>query len=404
MDHQGLLAWLIDEKAVADTILSDADVDPFQSESGPWLRDDDGNWKESKIDVYQGLHLEIELGPIPESRFQVEQFLSEQATENPIPYGLYPFDPDRHAEYWTRSALSDFFRKLRPDCDVDELTGKVAENLLLDAHRDHQVIVERVLLMRPEVNETIGVGDYVVRPPDASDMDLVTGRGDLRSTTIPTTWMGVLPQSVLEHRYQAPLDAKGHPQRLQELLVGLMLADVSFATISGSVRHADSYRNMGFAFSAPIGEKWPGSKEFDAELLQQAVELAGQCRDSEKGIDRSCQRLLRSTRDFVDPSDRIIDIVIAMESLLTDDSRDQLSYQFRVLGALLLGDSYEERLEIKDELKQAYKERSLIVHSNRVTDWNRERIDGLAGMARRLCRNFVENERPDFDALLMGES
>lgn len=400
MDPDELANWLLEELTAADEMLSDAGADRFQSETGPWLPTDEGRWTESTVQVYQGLRREHDKWLLPRSRTEVVEFLARQAQTNAIPFGIYPTDPPRHAEQWASRAIAEFFKRLRPDSKVEQVASEVAERLLTDAYRDHHSIVERILLMRPQVEDVIEVGEYVLRPPDQSDGMLVTGS----LSTVPTAWMwgGALPTSVLERRYRAPLDIRGYPDTLHDLLVGLMLADVSFATGSGSIRQSDSYRDPGFVFSAPSGEEWRGAKGADAETLEQAVDLATRWRESEAGINRSCHRLLRSTRDFADPSDRIVDIVIAMEALLTDGSKEQLGYQFRLMGALLLGETFDDRREIRDELKAAYNERSSIVHSNKVTNWSRETIDGLADMARRLCARFVEHGRPDFDALLMG--
>lgn len=59
-----------------------------------------------------------------------------------------------------------------------------------------------------------------------------------------------------------------------------------------------------------------------------------------------------------------IDLGVALEAVLTpSENTDQLSFQFRLLGALLVGDTNEERLQAYDIFKSFYTLRSKAVHN-----------------------------------------
>lgn len=82
-------------------------------------------------------------------------------------------------------------------------------------------------------------------------------------------------------------------------------------------------------------------------------------------------------REIVD--DKLTDLVIALESLLTpDSSTGEISYKFRMRGAALLPERFgttSERVKLMNEL---YKARSSIVHSNK----DAEKIDGIWMLSR----------------------
>jgi hypothetical protein len=63
--------------------------------------------------------------------------------------------------------------------------------------------------------------------------------------------------------------------------------------------------------------------------------------------------------------DRLIDYVVALESLLVE-SEGELRYRFALRGAALLGVSADSRQAVREVLKAAYKERNSIVHGSKV--------------------------------------
>jgi hypothetical protein len=62
------------------------------------------------------------------------------------------------------------------------------------------------------------------------------------------------------------------------------------------------------------------------------------------------------------PEDRLIDSLIGFEALLLSNERQELEYRLALRGAVLLGDSPDQRATIFAELRSAYGQRSNIVH------------------------------------------
>lgn len=62
--------------------------------------------------------------------------------------------------------------------------------------------------------------------------------------------------------------------------------------------------------------------------------------------------------------DRLVDLLIAAESLFLQDEGKELSYRLRQRVALLLGTTFKDRLEISDDIKMAYDSRSKVVHGS----------------------------------------
>jgi hypothetical protein len=98
------------------------------------------------------------------------------------------------------------------------------------------------------------------------------------------------------------------------------------------------------------------------------------------------------------PEDRLIDYMIAFETLLSNERVGELSYRLSLRGAALLGTSPEEREGICQALHNGYRERSTIVHegTHRQTiklDNNemlfKEFVDVIEGYLRSTIKKFV---------------
>ncbi|WP_347905997.1 hypothetical protein [Pseudomonas purpurea] len=112
----------------------------------------------------------------------------------------------------------------------------------------------------------------------------------------------------------------------------------------------------------------------DLELLKKVLsaylELDDRLRDK---LDVPIHRLNEAVRHD-NPVDQAIDLGIALESLLLNDQGDsvQLSLQFRLRGAWLLGHDLVSRKEIHNHLRDLYSYRSTAVHSGRLTKKSKE--------------------------------
>lgn len=64
--------------------------------------------------------------------------------------------------------------------------------------------------------------------------------------------------------------------------------------------------------------------------------------------------------------DAILDFAVSLESLLSLDN-EQIGYKLRLHLALLVGDTYSERLQIRDDVRNFYNFRSTVVHGSKLS-------------------------------------
>lgn len=105
---------------------------------------------------------------------------------------------------------------------------------------------------------------------------------------------------------------------------------------------------------------------FSKNEIEIAIDLYGKLKlFSEKArapIVIALNRLSQSMNTW-DSVQQVIDLGVALESVLVGETTDQLSYQFRLMGALLTGDTLEERKRSWDVFKAIYTLRSKAVHN-----------------------------------------
>lgn len=118
-----------------------------------------------------------------------------------------------------------------------------------------------------------------------------------------------------------------------------------------------------------LREMWPRVKEI---MLSQSHYLSLPLR-------RLIDGLARTRFD-----DRIVDYAIGLEALLLKDSeQNELSYRFRLRGAMVLGEAGEDKHQAFQNLEDFYKARSTIVHGGSVSRLN---LRSLADNGERLLR------------------
>jgi len=116
---------------------------------------------------------------------------------------------------------------------------------------------------------------------------------------------------------------------------------------------------------------WPGVKEV---MLSPSHYLSLPLRRLVDGLSRT--RL----------DDRIVDYAIGLEALLLGDSKqDELSYRFRLRGAMVLAEVGEDRHQSFQDLKDFYNARSTIVHGNSVSRLN---LRSLADKGEQMLRKI----------------
>jgi Apea-like HEPN len=90
------------------------------------------------------------------------------------------------------------------------------------------------------------------------------------------------------------------------------------------------------------------------------------------------------------PEDRIVDLMIACESLLLPDREGELSYRMALRFAFTLGKDGDQRRQLFDEMRAAYRVRSWIVHGKtrgmpKLADGREADLVGLTMFARSLA-------------------
>ena len=86
--------------------------------------------------------------------------------------------------------------------------------------------------------------------------------------------------------------------------------------------------------------------------------------------------------------DRIIDLMIVLEALF-QDSNGELSYKLSLRCAYFIGKNADERKEIFDKLREAYKTRSKIVHGETKVSSLPDLVKNVDGYVREAIKNYL---------------
>jgi hypothetical protein len=141
---------------------------------------------------------------------------------------------------------------------------------------------------------------------------------------------------------------------------------------------------------------WPSDRVYaftasNAEALQDMARLIDKRKKSSStglALDRFNKAYGRQS-----PSDRLVDIVIALECILTD--REDISYKFRMRGASLLARS-DDPFSVNERLQALYKARSSIVHDGSTP----RDVEALLVSGESLFRDLLRVVMQDLDNLL----
>lgn len=157
------------------------------------------------------------------------------------------------------------------------------------------------------------------------------------------------------------------------LLLATLVLDVAApAVVSGWWSLADdvpfSGIRPGVSYRQSLNEVTPRKDEtIDARGIAELRELVEKYRELEKGekrVIRISASRLNQCINRADPVQKSIDLGVSLEALLVrPENADQLSHQFRVVGAWLTGDTVHERQRNHDLLKAVYSLRSKAVHN-----------------------------------------
>lgn len=102
-------------------------------------------------------------------------------------------------------------------------------------------------------------------------------------------------------------------------------------------------------------------------------------------------------RDFV--QDRAIDLMVALESMFSDEDAEAIAYKIALRAACLIESETQERRDLFNFLKRAYRMRSSIVHGRGGSSWLEDRtyiptqtnLDSLEGVVRKSLLRFLRS-------------
>lgn len=89
-------------------------------------------------------------------------------------------------------------------------------------------------------------------------------------------------------------------------------------------------------------------------------------------------------------SDRLIDLVIALEALFNDSDSDSITYKVALRCASWLHPSGEKRLDAFEFAKKSYTERSTVVHGRQQASIAKEQVDKLEDIVRASLVKFLD--------------
>ena len=99
-------------------------------------------------------------------------------------------------------------------------------------------------------------------------------------------------------------------------------------------------------------------------------------------------------------ADRIVEAAIAIEAVLSDDDKQELTYRYRLRSALLLETTYEKRKAIKGLVRRLYDERSRLVHTGLPGNADDELAREALELAARIIERILEiGNIPDWDTI-----
>ena len=339
--------------------------------------------------------------PLTDEGVRIETVLTQYLLARPFgPFGGDEESARVLANMWVREARARYLDRRGGRQSKDEATA-VATTFLSDLAAPTHVREETVWL-GDVVPLECAVDDFQLRALTAEELGFWERHVVFDPPERFLRGPSGLPAVVLSCETEVPWGISSAPSRIVPLLEALILLDCTFSTVGNLV---DVYRSVvpGLPmWRQPHDVRWKGHVKMGPDVLSQAVPLGKTLESMSSKSQLALRRLMLSTsRDLVE--DKIVDIVVCLEAVLTA-SREQLAYQFRTTGALLLGDSPVDRKEIELRLKRAYGDRSGIVHQGHAPKMSSQEVDELTDLARRAVKHVAEHGDIDHDRLLYGDA
>lgn len=296
-----------------------------------------------------------------------------------------------------------------------ELVDRLAADL--DDLCEHRVTVFQLAVNGVDVAEEFRCGDWTVRALSPRERGAIFQRRGGLEDRQPVGTDLVLPYAIDSMHAPVPttllqLEVENHDFRVGEvppihnrlaLAFHLMGYDISTLGVlvyfqrpvwaSQGVRHSP--------FLVARKQASP-SKQVSIEDFQAVLSLASRIPDfggvESSGKEVALFRTLRGCGSST-PDEAFLDFVIALEAALLGGVRDELSYRFRLYGALYLAPDRPPD-ETFARLKEVYEVRSGLVHGSKVKEEQRSRANiWAAELAKAVTYRAVTAGWPQRDAL-----
>lgn len=337
---------------------------------------------------------------------------------------LDPGDP----EQWTLAfivipAAIGYLMRL-PSVDVADgvLAGRIAAEVV-DVLSTGGLVARQAIAVAgvsPE-NDLIECGANRIRTLTALERgDLL----DLRQPTRRSTYLGWVPESFWPTHVLEMDRPAGKPNEIGLLPVPklLLALQLNGATLTGPGGLA-TYLLPEWLSSARMTKLIPMPRNPGSECLLSVAQFQAACAtadrlatyrlDPPEGPSELALHRFGLGCSRSDAADGVLDFVVALEALLLPYDREvryaDLSYRFRLHGALFIADSTLERRTVFSTLRKLYEMRSRLVHGDKYPDPGE--ILTSAQEARQLAARgllkAVSNGFPDvasFNRLALGES
>ena len=297
-----------------------------------------------------------------------------------------PWTPLACAFHILYTALLHYLSSL-PSLDLDNasLADEVARAAVDFAASPDLVVVTKVLLSGLEIEGSRMESDACVLRRLTSDERgvLLEHRGvDMQ---FPPPWLEGMPSPTnpamwLDERLSLEVtarSAKGGPfqqsPKAQKMVYSLELLGYEPRGLGATVftKPAWAWRGTGWPVQPMALASHPvvPARTVSREAFDEAVALSQAIPDGSVSNPSSPNQLSLQRFGLAmarrEPSEAIVDFVVALEALLLGDTSSELSYRFALNGAVFLASSAGERRALYDELSELYKARSSLVHGSR---------------------------------------
>lgn len=290
------------------------------------------------------------------------------------------------------------------------LAAQIAQDLVVHMESPYSKSIQQLAVTGMAVSGPMGHNAYRIRmltPEEQGAYSMAsTPNLDQRSHSmdfvVPQMWRTFMPTSLIEA--ECDLDERGiaRVDNMARFVLALLLSDIPMGS-EGTVVEVGwpRWASIGTRFSSlPIGDRQVPTTQLDEVGFRAVADMAAAIppfglADATRD-DIVYGRVLRGLGSR-EPS--LLDLVIALESVLLPKIQTELQYRFALNGATLLRDSLPP-LETFARLKKLYHARSQVVHGEVLKlEQAQEARSEAATLARAVTREVIRSGYPDISKM-----